>query len=170
MKCLFKCGFAAATAALLSASAAHADLQVFFDEGAPKDRFRFENVGECTLTDASIRLDLSSSTAGLIFDVSGQGAGVEVFQPFEVTTGENSLKSVPSVVDGQSEVLLAVSSLAPGEQIAFTIDVDDTIGQREITVSASEIAGVEVSYVKGAMSSTGEFTDLAQTVVPITGC
>ncbi|MBO6890943.1 MAG: aggregation factor core [Roseibium sp.] len=158
------------SALLLSVPAAQANLSVTFDEGAPKDQFRIENTGKCTLTSGSILLDLSTSSAGLIFDVTGRGAGVEVFQPLEIIEGAKLLTEVPKVVDGQSKMQLDVDSLAPGQTISFTIDVDDTVGQREITVSNAEIAGATISYEQGPSAASAEFTNNAQALVAIADC
>jgi len=65
---------AIATTAL---SPVYADINVRFSEGAPKDRFSFKNDSACDLTDLSIEIDLSASSARLIFDTTGEGAGVE---------------------------------------------------------------------------------------------
>ncbi|MEM9344860.1 MAG: aggregation factor core [Pseudomonadota bacterium] len=153
-----------------SATAAHADLRVNFYEGAPKDRFRIENASHCTLAAASITLDLSTSPAGLIFDVTGAGAGVEVFQPFEIVEGAELLATTPSVLDGQSQIQLDVASLAPGQAIAFTIDVDDTLGQRAITVSGSEIEGATVAYDQAGTAVTGTFSSSAEAGIAVAGC
>lgn len=155
---------------LLTATAAQADLRVSFDEGAPKDRFRIENTGACMISQSSILLDLSTSSAGLIFDVTARGAGVDVFQPFEIVEGAGALAALPTVLDGQSQIRLDVTRLAPGETIAFTIDVDDTIGQREITVSNAEIEDATVSHLTGSGSTSATFTALARADVPASDC
>ena len=56
--------------ALLLAGPAAADLEVTFRDGAPKDRFSITNSGTCDLSAMSVLIDLSSSPAGLIFDVT----------------------------------------------------------------------------------------------------
>ena len=81
----------------------------------------------------------------MIFDVTGSGAGVEVFQPFEVTQGALLLADQPSISDGDRRVTLNMTGLATAQSIAFTIDVDDTAGTREITVADSEMSGTTVS-------------------------
>lgn len=126
------------------ATPAFADLQIRFDEGAPKDRFVIENTGDCALRDAKLTIDLAGSPYGLIFDVTGRGAGVEVFQPFELESGEASLKSQPLVRDGDNRLTLDFGNLPAGHTLSFTIDVDDTANNREITVSDAEIAGATV--------------------------
>lgn len=147
-----------------------AGVQVRFIEGAPKDRFVLQNVGNCDVEGSTLSIDLSPSAGRLVFDVTAAGAGVEVFQPLEFVEGTDALAQLPSVVDGQTSIDLEISSLPVGENISFTIDVDDTIGQREITVSGSEIAGAVASYTKGAQSSTGVFSTDALANLTINDC
>lgn len=149
---------------------AQADLQVQFIEGAPKDRFRIENASRCTLTGSSILLDLSTSPAGLIFDVTDRGAGVEVFQPFEIVEGAEALAATPTVLDGQTQIRLDLAELAPGQAIAFTIDVDDTLGQRAITVSGAEIAGATVAYAEAGEAVSTTFSDRATADLVLADC
>jgi len=113
----------------LIATAANADITLRFDEGAPKDRFTLTNTSACALPPAKISIDLGPAPAGLIFDVTRDGAGVEVFQPFEMVTGAEFLRKEPQVLDGDSAIALEVSGLEAGRSIAFTIDVDDTNGR-----------------------------------------
>lgn len=127
-----------ACALLAAPSIASADLRVSFVEGAPKDRFEIKNTGACARAGSSVLLDLSTSAAGLIFDVTDQGAGVEVFQPLEIVAGAEALVTTPAVQDGQNQIQFDIASLSPGQAIGFTIDVDDTRGTRAITVSRSE--------------------------------
>lgn len=154
----------------LSTGPLHAGLEVRFVEGAPKDQFIVNNVGHCDLSASTLSLDLSPSSGRLIFDVSEAGAGVEVFQPLEFTNGAEALLDVPSVVDGQDFIEIQIASLKAGSNIAFTIDVDDTIGQREITVSGAEIAGATVTFAKEGKSSTAVFSADAQTSLAIPNC
>ncbi len=170
MKLLLKTLFTAAVLCTGVATLAHADMAVSFDEGAPKDRFTFTNTGSCTIAGAKILLDLSGSKSGLIFDVTGKGAGVEVFQPLEITTGSKSLLNSPDVKDGDSRISLDIAQLKAGQSIAFTIDVDDTAGGREITVSGSEIAGAKVRFSQGDRSKTMVFGSNARTAIQLMDC
>lgn len=165
-----KQGLAACLIGACVATSAAADLAVRFDEGAPKDRFSFENTSACAIRNATLVLDLAGSSAGLIFDVTGQGAGVEVFQPLEMVSGQGALSTLPSVRDGDNRVAFDVAELAPGGSIAFTIDVDDTIGQREITVSDSEIQGASVALVQNGIRVEAAFTNRARTRLPLGDC
>ncbi|MEM1362688.1 MAG: aggregation factor core [Pseudomonadota bacterium] len=158
-----------ATSIAFACAPAFADLRVAFIEGAPKDRFVVENTSACELS-GTLTIDIGASSAGLIFDVTSTGAGVEVFQPIEIVSGANALASVPEVVDGQSKVELSMTRLAPNATIAFTIDVDDTLGQRAITVSGSEIAGAAVTYNDGMINETAVFSSKARASLPLKGC
>ena len=148
--------------ALLTATAAQADLTVSFREGAPKDRFTLTNTSDCALPRGSVTVDLGTAPAGLIFDVTASGAGVEVFQPFDVVAGADALRSLPRVADGDSAITLDMNGLAPGQSIAFTIDVDDTGGGREITVNGSEIAGATIKATLDGDTSKGTFDNSAK--------
>jgi hypothetical protein len=145
---------------------ANADILVRFIEGAPTDRFEITNAGACALAGIDVVIDLAGSAGRLIFDVTGTGAGVQVYQPFVVTAGADALATLPQVADGDRGVTLAIRALPAGGQIAFTIDVDDTRGQREITVSNSEIEGAGVRVG----DASGVFTRQATARVPMPPC
>lgn len=163
--------FAALLAMSVSlASPVHADLQVRFDEGAPKDRFTITNTGDCALGTTAVTIDLEGSPYGLIFDVTGRGPGVEVFQPFEVSSGGESLRTQPRVSDGDNRVTLDLVGLEAGKSVSFTIDVDDTVDNREITVSNQEIVGAAVVTRAAAGTTTAYFGENAIATVPLSGC
>ncbi|MEO0385631.1 MAG: aggregation factor core [Pseudomonadota bacterium] len=147
-----------------------ADVQVTFIEGAPKDRFTITNTGSCALGPVDVTIDLSGSSAGLVFDVTEQGAGVEVFQPFELVSGSSLLSSTPSVRDGDNGLTLALTNLDQGQSVAFTIDVDDTIGAREITVSRAEISGAGIRVETDFAQASGIFDETAVAVAPFQAC
>ena len=151
---------AAAIGLGLWVNAASADVKVTFVEGAPKDRFVIENLGNCSLTSETLKLNLASSQGKLIFDVTALGQGVEVFQPFEVVEGADFLAEMPSVIDGQRELSLQIEQLPQGGSIAFTIDVDDTISAREITVTDAEIMGATIAMGESELR-TASFTNIA---------
>ena len=158
------------TCLLVATTAVQADLRVRFIEGAPKDKFVFENVGDCPVSDTTVLLDLSTARGKLIFDVTSQGAGVEVFQPFELVEGRDALVTLPTVRDGQASVELEIASLDPSAAIAFTIDVDDTLGQREITVSGTEIEGATVYYANAKREKRVLFNASADALLAVAGC
>lgn len=155
---------------LALASPAAADLKMQFSEGAPKDRFTLTNIGGCALPAMTVTLDLGAAPAGLIFDTTASGAGVEVFQPFELVAGAELLSTTPAVVDGDAAIVLPLRGLAAGESLAFTIDVDDTGGAREITVSGSEIAGARILAKIGTQTIAADFTDRAIATLKTDAC
>lgn len=157
-------------AVLLLSSPAYADLQVQFIEGSPKDRFVIMNVGSCDLGPAEFTIDFAASNSGLIFDVSDTGAGADVFQPFEVTDGAKHLAEVPVISDGDQRAALSITGIAQNEMIAFTIDVDDTNGTREITVTDDEISGTTFSLMSDSATYSVVMGDGAQAIIPTTTC
>jgi len=127
---------------LLTIQTAQANVEIGFYESAPKDRFEIKNTGSCLMEALTVEIDLAKSAGRLIFDTTSTGAGVEVFQPFEVTKGNITLASEVQVKDGDSKLTLNIPSLASGSFVSFTIDVDDTLPASElgqIRVSSSEI-------------------------------
>jgi len=155
----------------LCASTSHAQgIAVQFADGAPKDSITFENNG-CALEQATIVIDLSKSKAGLIFDTTAGGDGVEVYQPIEVLTPD---VTVSPVADGGKVLHIYIPQFPNGATVRLTADLDDTTSARQITVNGSEMAGATVSLAMGALMETAPFgTDGAATLlVPPTenGC
>ena len=127
-------------------------VEIEFVESAPKDRFIITNAGACVLEELMVELDLSQSAGMLIFDTSAEGAGVEVFQPFEVEEGNIVQLATDSVNDGDTELALRNTDLSPGDMASFAIDVDDTLPKGElgqIRVTDSEISGATVGVTVG---------------------
>ncbi len=147
-----------------------ADLQVEFIEGVPKDRFVLTNIGDCALGKGQFEIDFTGSSAGLIFDVTSEGAGVEVFQPFEITSGAEYLKTQPTLTDGDQRAILGLSGLSVNESISFTIDVDDTKGTRPITVTDSEIGGTILSLSMDGMTYTSVMKTSAKVSLKTPNC
>jgi len=141
---------------------ANADINLQFQEGAPKDRFVIEN-NLCSLSEVTFTIDLSTAPAGLIFDVTEQGAGVEVFQPVELESGAAILTEV---TDGSQKLQLRMRDFALGDAITVTADLDDTMPNSalgQIRVSDSEIAGVTV-MVETADGKGSGIIDASSTV------
>ena len=152
------------TVALFAATAASADLLVTFDEGAPKDRFTFQNNSACALSATTLALDLKGSAGALVFDTTGQGAGVEVFQPFELVSGQAVVTGNSAVTDGDTRLTIDITGLNAGDKLAFTIDVDDTLGQREITVNDAEISGAMVTSTQAGKAASATFEGSRATI------
>lgn len=135
--------FAFFAAASIAATTAQADITLAFYESAPKDRFVLTSAS-CPLSDITVEIDLSPSAGRLIFDVTGAGAGVEVFQPVEVQQGT---ASVIPVVDGDQVLRFDVAALPAGETLVISADLDDVLDQSDlgqIRVAGSELDGATV--------------------------
>ncbi|MDJ0880068.1 MAG: hypothetical protein QNJ56_00335 [Gammaproteobacteria bacterium] len=128
---------------LFMAKPVYANIEIVFIESAPKDRFVIKNTGKCVLQNILVKIDLSQSSGSLIFDTTATGAGVEVFQPFEVTAGAIELISSAVVEDGDTHLTINIETLQPGKGASFTIDVDDTLPVSEL--GKTRIAGSEIS-------------------------
>lgn len=163
----------ALSACFMAGNTAYADVEVTFIESAPKDRFILANTGDCSLKDIKVDLDLSKSVGQLIFDTTASGAGVEVFQPFEVRTGELTLASMNDIKDGDSTLSLRIASIEPSNSVSFTIDVDDTLKQSElgnIRVSGSEITDGSVTLITQKSTSSATFNRYGKAVLSVQGC
>lgn len=157
-------------AAALVAFPASAEINVRFIEGAPKDRFEIVNQSSCAVVATEVLIDLGSSAGGLFFDVTGDGAGIEVFQPLEFESGADALVRVPAVSDGDRQVILSIRRLSPAARISFSIDVDDTVEPRGITVSGSEIEGATVRVESGQRKGFGRFSSEGRAAVTMPAC
>jgi len=157
-------------ALLALTTTASANLSLEFREGAPKDRFIVSNIGDCTLTDMAITIDFKDSAGKLIFDITNEGAGVEVFQPFEIESGSKFLTQTPDVVDGQTQITLNMTAFEAGKKIVASTDLDDTVGTREITVTASEFSGTVVNVTIDGNVYTTKMNDKPEAVVELNGC
>ncbi|MEO0829958.1 MAG: aggregation factor core [Pseudomonadota bacterium] len=157
--------------ALTFAMSASADITATFIEGAPKDRFVLSSdTGVCADTPIRVTVDLEGSAGRLIFDVSEAGAGVEVFQKFELAAGGELVTGASRVTDGDTSLTLELNGLPEGADVAFTIDVDDTIGAREITVTDSEIEGAVMRVTAGNRTSEARFGQTATATLALDDC
>ncbi|WP_050526078.1 hypothetical protein [Pseudorhodobacter aquimaris] len=159
-----------ALCALFISSPSYADVRVQFIEGAPKDTFVIANEGGCNIGPSELVVDFTASNAGLIFDVTASGMGVEVFQPFDVTQGADLLVGLPTIADGDQTVALSFTGLDGAQKIAFTVDVDDTDGAREITVSDAEMTGTMVSLTAQGKRVTAIMGPNAEAVLTTVPC
>ena len=166
--------FLVCTVTLLSARFVSADIVVNFIESAPKDRFVVKNTGRCALKDFTLKIDLSQSDGRLIFDTTATGAGVDVFQPFEVGEGAIELVSSEIVSDGDVDLSVSIGSLAPEKSVSFTIDVDDTLPQSELgktRVAGREIKNASVEFIRGEQKPvTAVFGADSKAIVSLASC
>lgn len=165
--------FGIAALLLMSPSLVHANMTVEFLEGAPKDRFVITNKAQCSLEALRVDIDLTDTAGGLIFDTAAAGAGVEVFQPFEITTGDIRLNGKVRVDDGDKVLSVAISSIEADASVSFTIDIDDTMRNSErgmIIVSGAEIEGGRVTVTQDSIVSSGTFGRNSEAIVDMPAC
>lgn len=146
---------------------------VSFGESAPRDRMTIVNDASASVTLSLIEIDLSNSAGGVIFDTLDGGAGVEVFQDFQVESGEAALTSEPVVDDGANQLSLSFDSFEPGESFVFSIDVDDQLTDSDlgqIQVSGAELAGAEVVITTAEGEEATAVFDTASTAEFISDC
>ncbi|WP_293449658.1 hypothetical protein [Planktotalea sp.] len=157
--------------ACLLASTSQADVLVRFIEGAPKDRFVISaDTNACAGVAKTVTIDLVTSSGGLIFDVTGQGSGVEVFQPFELTSGADKVTKASKLRDGDQVLTLELSQVSKDMPVSFTTDLDDTQAGRQITVSGSEITGAMVNVTQNGKMYVGTFESDARARVATQAC
>lgn len=150
---------------------AYANVEISFRESAPKDSFTLKNLSTCDLQDVFLEIDLSTSAGRLIFDTTANGAGVEVFQPFEVKQGNMTLTSASTVQDGDTALSVQIDQIKASETVSFTIDVDDTLAKSElgnIRVSGAEIEGGAVQLsVQNADQFSATFGNTATAIIDL---
>lgn len=159
---------------LLTGTAALADISVRFTESAPKDRFHIANLSACPTGPLEIVIDLSGSAAGLIFDTTGSGAGVSVYQPFELVAGAEQVEAASEITDGDSRAVLRLSELPVKGEVAFTIDVDDTLPASyngQTMISGAEIKGARLLVRPGSGSTIeASFDSSGDAIAPLGTC
>lgn len=122
-------------------------LLISFNESAPKDLFVIQNNTRCELNGSQLTIELGESAGKLYFDTTATGAGVEVYQPFEVVSGDVGLYQAERVADGQTRLALELNQLEQDQRVVFSIDVDDQVEShrsRMTMITGSEIAGAQV--------------------------
>ncbi len=162
-----------AAALVAAAPTARADIVGRFTESAPTDRFEIVNESGCALGRATLTIDVATAPAGLYFDVTEGGAGVQVFQPLRIVAGAGLVVSSEPVRDGDRAIVLTVRALAPGARVAVTIDVDDeaAAGPRGPTqIGGSEIVGAALRIETDGQNLSGAFGADGRARVSVPGC
>lgn len=146
---------------LLAGSATAQGITVSFTDGAPKDRFELTNLS-CDLENVALSIDLTATPAGLIFDVTGSGAGVEVYQPVEVVAGPIA---VAPITDGAQILAMSIPSFPRGASYTLTADLDDTVSNRQITVVGSEMLGAMANFTIDEVAVAAPFDDRGKALI-----
>lgn len=157
-----------ALALSVTSTALLADITIRFQESAPKDRFVISTT--CPLVDVSVAIDLQGSAGSLIFDVTADGQGVEVFQPVEVQAGN---ATVQPVTDGDQQLNLTIPTLPVGTDVIISADLDDVLVDSslgQIRVSRSELDGAAITIGFDGKTATASFVDGSNQVVFAHGC
>lgn len=144
-----------ALALSLITAPAFADISVRFQESAPKDRFIIQS--DCAVADVDMTIDLSGSAGSLIFDVTANGAGVEVFQPVEVQSGDAQIQPV---VDGDQMLMLRIPAIPVAENVIISADLDDVLANSslgQIRVAGSELDGAMIAITFAGNRETATF-------------
>jgi hypothetical protein len=152
----------------LATTPVFADITVRFQESAPKDRFVISS--SCAISDMAMSIDLTGSAGSLIFDVTAEGAGVEVFQPVEVQAGQ---ASVPAVRDGDQVLAFNVSALPATADVIISADLDDVLPQSslgQIRVSGSELDGARIAIEFEGQRQEASFENGTNQVIFAHGC
>lgn len=145
-------GLPMAAQAAQAASVCVQDVSLVFVESAPRDRFEVSNDSSSGQRIQRLTLDLAGSAGRLIFDTVEGGAGIDVFQPFRVESGEARLSATPVVPDGSERLDLAFTRFESGQRFVFSIDADDRLTASDLgqtRVSGSELKGALLTVVVG---------------------
>lgn len=159
--------------ALLIATPLAAEIRFSFAESAPKDSFSIINEAACATGPLEVTIDLSTSAGKLIFDTTDTGAGVEVFQPFELVAGEDIVLSAVPLTDGDDKVQMSLASMSPGARVTFTIDVDDQLTNGalgQIRVAGAEIEGALATVASADGAVSGTYDRRSQAVLAYDAC
>jgi len=158
---------------MLIATPLAAEIRFSFAEGAPKDRFSIINEADCATGALEVTIDLSTSAGKLIFDTTDAGAGVEVFQPFELIAGEDMVLSATPITDGDDKIQMSLASMSPGAKVTFTIDADDRLTNGalgQIRVAGSEIEGALATVTSAEEAVSGSYDRRSQAVLAYDAC
>jgi hypothetical protein len=139
-------------------------------EGSSADRFAVTGLRGCALGPADVTIELSESSAGLIFDVTVNGAGVQAYRSYGTGTCAHALGGEGEIQDGDTDITLTLRDITLGVSVSFTIDLDDTAGARESIVSDPEIAGASVRVSNGQGPYKARFSENAVARVMVDGC
>ena len=116
-------------------------------EGAQQNRLDPLEAWDCALHAKDCTIDLSKPQDTHIFDVTVRNVGVGASQLFEILCDQNTIASNSAVFGGQNKPNSRVSTPSTDGSGAFNINVDDSLGKREIAVTGLEIAGSTVVSV-----------------------
>ncbi len=99
-----------------------------------------------------------------------KGQVFRCFNPLFLLPVKTCVSAVPDVRDGDTVLTMGLKQLIADQPVAFTIDVDDTTGGREITVNGAEISGAKVTLTTHDTEYSGVFSDQASALIETPAC
>ncbi|MBO6518788.1 MAG: hypothetical protein JJ900_12180 [Rhodospirillales bacterium] len=152
-------------------------VEIDFYESSP-DIMSIHNRSEEAWSLVSLTFNLGTSAGSLIFDTVFGGAGENIPSDFDIIGGTARLAATPKVSDGDVVLLMLFASFGPGQNLEFTVDLDDRLVDSvlgQAIVVGSEIAGARVDGIlrdpKGNdMPVRGIFNDKAQAQLTSLSC
>ncbi len=144
MRTFITCAVTLASMVVPAMATADIEVQFYGDNG---DKFVITNADACPLFDATIEIDLSSSSGLLFFDVTTAAPGHGGPTPFSVSQGQDYLEDIPQIKDGDKTIILNIKNFPAEAVLEFFADTDyDNFGAGGQTHSSfSEGATVSVS-------------------------
>lgn len=133
-----------------------AAVEVTFRDGNPWDVFLITST-DCPIRDAELRIDLTTSVAGVLIDTEYGGAGSQDPLPAELASGDATL--VP-VADGDQLLIVKIARLDDETPIRLQMDVDDTAGTQyapRIQVALDEMTGATVTLTHAGSTTSAPF-------------
>lgn len=157
----------------LLATPALAELRVTYVDRSP-DWITIRNDSGCDLGPFELTVDIGRSPAGLIFDVSGSGAGFAGYAPLAVVEGAEQVVAIGELIDGDTRLVVELDFLAGDGSVRIAVDVDDTRADSEFgrtIISPAEIAGAVAEARRGAAPPlSGTFGPDGVATVPLEAC
>jgi len=146
----------------LNSTPAMAEVEVqFYTEN---DGFSITNLDGCPLTDVEVKIDISSSLGGLVFDTFPGPPGLNRSQSLRIVGGSGYLAQTPVVRDGSQILTLKVKELPSEESVLIALDTDSK------TSAWSDTGDIKGSTVVISDSEAVTFNDRGTAHVPNGSC
>lgn len=156
--------------ALCASPAMAEDFRASVVEGAPRDRFILEHLGSCRIERVVVTIDFSGAPTGVYFDVTPNGAGLNVSQPVQIIEGAGHVAETPAVLDGDQTLVLTLRDLEPGVRVVLTGDLDDvapTSIAGRTRIGGDEILGSVLRARVGDRERVADFTSSGVATLPL---
>jgi len=128
-------------------------VEVAYTEAAPIDFFAIENRSVNGWILIALTIDLDESRGRLIFDTAPDGAGFNVWGPFQALSDPAVLITSPDVADGDTMITLGFQGLAGGQVFQFGIDMDDRLTDSIMGPTIIDGAEIEGANVRALLAT-----------------